>query len=224
VDFGAEVHIVLAEVVCDGFVFACGPGGVVIDGLADGSFFLMGGVDACGEFGEEFGSGSSDGLGADALAVSADGFPVAFVVVVGVPEAVYAVGVAGARVAFGGGAVEDAFEFGFDVFSGGCAAHGVSISSRRRVGKMLIQNLSKMKNADKFFGRNQAESLTFFHRISEVWDAMCVCKKRAESIAISGDFQKRLLPPDNDLARCMTNVKSINIFFHIAIIFFAANF
>ncbi|MDR1685696.1 MAG: hypothetical protein LBR82_04520, partial [Desulfovibrio sp.] len=89
------------------------------------------------------------------------------------------------------------------------------------------QNLSKMKNADKFFGRNQAESLTFFHRISEVWDAMCVCvcaRNVPKSLAYPGIFQKRLLPPDNDLARCMPNVKSRNIFFHIAIIFFAANF
>jgi hypothetical protein len=44
------------------------------------------------------------------------------------PEAVHAASFAGARVAFGGGAVEDAFEFGFDVFSGGCVAYGVSIS------------------------------------------------------------------------------------------------
>jgi hypothetical protein len=67
------------------------------------------------------------------------------------------------------------FRAGSHVFSGGCVAHGVSISIRRRVGKMLIQNLSKIENRDKFFGDNQAESLTFFHRISEMWDAMCVC-------------------------------------------------
>jgi hypothetical protein len=111
------------------------------------------------------------------LAVAADSFPVAFVVVVGVPEAVYAVGFAGAGVAFGGGTVEDAFKFGFDVFSGGCAAHRVSISIRRRVGKMLIQNLSKIENRDRFSGDNQAELLTFFQRISEVYDAMCVCAR-----------------------------------------------
>jgi hypothetical protein len=114
-------------------------------------------------------------LGADALAVAADSFPVAFVVVVGVPEAVYAVGFTGAGVAFGGGAVEDASKFGFYVFSGGCVAHGVSISIRRRVGKMLIQNLSKIENRDKFSGNNILESLTFFYRRSEVCDAMCVC-------------------------------------------------
>jgi hypothetical protein len=75
---------------------------------------------------------------------------VPFAVVVGEPEAVHAVSLAGAGISLCGDAIEDAFELSFDVFSACCIAHGRRIAIRRRAGNMLIQNLSKTKNRDIF--------------------------------------------------------------------------
>jgi hypothetical protein len=100
---------------------------------------------------------------------------VAFAFVVGEPEAVYAVSLAGAGIAFCGSAVEDAFKLCFVVFSACCVAHGVNIAIRRRGGNELIQNLSKTKKLDKNFGCNQVGLFTLFGGNREAWYAVCVC-------------------------------------------------
>jgi hypothetical protein len=114
-----------------------------------------------GDFGKEFGPGVSGELRADSLAVPADGFPVTFALVVGVPEAVHAVSFAGFGIALGGQAVKDAFKLGFDVFSAGCVAHESKVPASSGEGKMLIQNLSKTEILDKFLSYNIVVILSF---------------------------------------------------------------
>jgi hypothetical protein len=110
---------------------------------------------------------------------------VAFAFVVGEPEAVYAVSLAGAGIAFRGSAVEYAFKLCFVVFSACGVAHGGNIAIRRRAGNELIQNLSKTENLDKNFGRNQAGLFTLFAGNREVWYAVCVCKNQAGAVRLS---------------------------------------
>ncbi|MDR2050540.1 MAG: hypothetical protein LBQ63_02055, partial [Deltaproteobacteria bacterium] len=77
--------------------------------------------------------------------------------------------------------VEDAFELGFDVFSAGCVVHGSKIPARYREGKMLIQNLSKMKISDKFLSYNTVIILNF----SDKKGAGCD-RERARNVPSSG--------------------------------------
>ncbi|MDR1660099.1 MAG: hypothetical protein LBR94_07145 [Desulfovibrio sp.] len=129
-------------------IFAFGPGGVVIHGLSDRHLDVFYGVDSGGrEFGQEGGAGGSGRCGADAFAVSADCFPVAFAFVVSEPERIYLVGFSRFGIAFGGRAVKDALELVFYVFSTGCGAHGGNIRERRRIGNALSQNLAKMEKS-----------------------------------------------------------------------------
>jgi hypothetical protein len=169
--FVPQVRGVLAVMLVNVFAFAFAPGVVGVHGLPDGDLFAFHGAVACGgDFGEEFGSGVSGGLGAGALAVSADGFPVAFAQVVGVPEAVHAVGFAGFGIALGGQAEEDAFKLCFGVFSAGCVAHGSKVPARCGEGKMLIQNLSKTEISDKKLRDNYAIKFELSREASRMWD------------------------------------------------------
>jgi hypothetical protein len=139
VDFGLDMGAVLPVVLVNVFAFAFAPGVVGVNGLSHCYFVAFNRVYAGGgDFGQEFGSVVAGGLGANALAVSAYGFPVAFSLVVGEPDAVNAVGFAGAGIAFRGEAIEDAFEFGLDVFSVGFVAHVATLGGRWQEGKKLI--------------------------------------------------------------------------------------
>ena len=178
VNFVPQVGGILAVVLVDVFAFAVAPGEVGVYGLADGDFFAFEGIDAGqGELGEEFGSFGSGGLGADALAMSADGFPVPFAFVVGEPEAVDAVEFACLGIVLGGLSPVDALKLCFHVFSGSCITHGAIIMLVHKKGNELNQNLSKGKNPAKNFPFNYVIIRYIFSERLERWDG-----ERARSV------------------------------------------
>ena len=150
VNFGLEVSAVLAVVLVNVLPFAPAPSQIVVHDHADGHFVALDGIDAGGfKFGKEFCPLGSGRGRTDALAVSADSFPMAFAFGVRVPEAVDFIVLSGAGIALGGLTEEDALELGLCVFSFSCVAHMSNIEDITREGKMLIQNLSKMDFQDK---------------------------------------------------------------------------
>jgi hypothetical protein len=196
--FGPQVSGVLAVMLVNVFAFAFAPGVVGVHGLPDGDLFPFHGAVACGgDFREEFGSGVSGGLGADAPAVPAHGFPVAFALMVGVPEAVHAVGFAGFGIAFGGQAKEDAFKLGFGVFSAGYVAHGSKVPARCGEGKMLIQNLSKTEVSDKKLQYNYAIKFELSSEASRIWDGESKKRAKTKGFSLRSPCQgrKNIFPP-----------------------------
>ena len=123
---------------------------IEIHQVPDGDFIPLNGVDVSTlKLGKELGRSRTD-----ALAVSADGFPVPLTLVVCVPEAVDFVVLSGARIALGGLTEEDALELGLYVFSLSFAIHIIRLEDTTKEGKMLIQNLSKIDFQDKIFDDN----------------------------------------------------------------------
>lgn len=92
---------------------------------------------------EELVSGVSRIDGTVALAMSANGFPVALALRIGIPEGVDFIVVASLGIFLGGVAIEDAFELGFNIISCWLLAHGGDISTQMEIGNEIIQNLSK---------------------------------------------------------------------------------
>ena len=163
VDFGLEMGAVLAIMLVNVLSFASAPGKVGIDDFPYGDFIPFSAIDAgCLKLGKESCPLVSGCARAYAFTVSADGFPVAFAFVVGVPERVNEIGLARARIAFGGLAAENALELGFYVFSACCALHESRIASEIYFCKMLIQNLSKMDFRDKNFEDNLLNLLIIY--------------------------------------------------------------
>ena len=88
-NFGLEMGVVLTVMLVNVFPLASAPRKVSINDLPDGDFITFNGIDAGSlKFGKELCPLLSGRSRADALAVPADGFPVAFAIVVCVPEAV----------------------------------------------------------------------------------------------------------------------------------------
>ncbi len=81
--------------------------------------------------------------GTVALAVSANGFPVALALGIGIPEGVDFIVVASLGIFLGGVPVKDALELGFYIISCWLLAHGGDISTQMEIGNEIIQNLSK---------------------------------------------------------------------------------
>ncbi|MFQ8888550.1 MAG: hypothetical protein ACLR7Z_09670 [Bilophila wadsworthia] len=118
VGFGLGVGAILAVVLVNVLPFASAPGKVGVHYLPDGNFVALNGIDAGGiKLGKELCPLLSDRGRADALAVPANGFPVALTFMISVPEAVDFVVLSGSRIALGGLAEEDALELGLCVFS-----------------------------------------------------------------------------------------------------------
>ena len=160
-------------------------GGVVVHGLTNGNLVPLDGIYSRIKLCEEFGPLGPDFWRANALAVPADCFPVAFAFVVGVPKAVHAVSFAGAGITLGGHTVEDAFKLGFVVFSGGCAAHVAIIQDSPDKRKELIQNLSGTENFDEIMKNNYAELFNFYENPLGKWDAVYTCKSQAKTTGFS---------------------------------------
>ena len=117
-DFGLGVGAILAVVLVNVLPFASAPGKVGVHYLPDGNFVALNGIDAGGiKLGKELCPLLCDRGRADALAVPANGFPVALTFMISVPEAVDFVVLSGSRIALGGLAEEDALERGLCVFS-----------------------------------------------------------------------------------------------------------
>ena len=185
-NFGLEMGAVLAIMLVNIFSFASAPGKVGIDDLPDGDFIPFNGIDAGSlKLGEEFCPLFSGCGRANALAVATDGFPVAFAFVVGVPERVDEIGLACARIAFGGLSAENALELGFYVFSASCALHESRIASETYFCKMLIQNLSKMDFSDK----NLSDNLLLLWIIYYLVQAICD-RERDRVIPSSEDVER----------------------------------
>ena len=185
-NFGLEMGAVLAIMLVNIFSFASAPGKVGIDDLPDGDFIPFNGIDAGSlKLGEEFCPPFSGCGRANALAVPTDGFPVAFAFVVGVPERVDEIGLACARIAFGGLSAENALELGFYVFSASCALHESRIASETYFCKMLIQNLSKMDFSDK----NLSDNLLLLWIIYYLVQAICD-RERDRVIPSSEDVER----------------------------------
>ena len=117
-NFGLEMGAVLAVMLVNILSFASAPGKVGVHYLPDGNFVALNGIDAGGiKLGKELCPLLCDRGRADALAVPANGFPVALTFMISVPEAVDFVVLSGSRIALGGLAEEDALELGLCVFS-----------------------------------------------------------------------------------------------------------
>ena len=98
-NFGLEMGAVLAVMLVNVLSLASAPGKVGIDDLPDGDFIPFNGIDAGGlKLGKEFCPLFSGCGWAYAFTVSADGFPMAFAFVVGVPERIDEIGLACADV------------------------------------------------------------------------------------------------------------------------------
>ncbi|WP_370650263.1 hypothetical protein, partial [uncultured Desulfovibrio sp.] len=154
-NFGLEMGAVLAVMLVNVLSLASAPGKVSVNDLPNGDSIAFNGIDAGGlKLGKEFCPLFSGCGWAYAFTVSADGFPVAFAFVVGVPERIDEIGLACARITLGRLAAENALELGFYVFSASCALHEGRIASEIYFCKILIQNLSKMNFRDKNFEDN----------------------------------------------------------------------
>ena len=95
----------------------------------------------------------------NALAVSANSFPVAFTLDVLVTETVDTSRQAGSRITFGGLAVENALKLCFYVFSAGYVVHGNMITANYSNWKMIIHSLSKMYFSESFSNDNTFDLL-----------------------------------------------------------------
>ena len=171
VNLGLEVGAVLAIMLINVLAFASAPRKISVNDLSDGDFITFNGIDAGGlKLGKELCPLFSGRGRTDALAVPADGFPVAFAFVVSVPEGIDEIGLACAWITLGRLAEENALELGFDVFSASCALHEGRIASEIHFRKMLIQNLSKMDFRDKFFEDNLLNLLIIYLLLLAICD------------------------------------------------------
>ena len=154
VKFVLEVGVILAVVLVN-VLSSPAPFKIEIHQVPDGDFIPLNGVDASTlKLGKELCPLLPGRSRTDALAVSADGFPVPLTLMVCVPEAVDFVVLSGARIALGGLTEEDALELGLYVFSLSFAIHIIRLEDTTKEGKMLIQNLSKIDFQDKIFDDN----------------------------------------------------------------------
>lgn len=171
VNFGLEVGAVLTVMLVNVFPFASAPRKISVNDLPDGDFITFNGIDAGGlKLGKELCPLFSGRGRTDALAVPADGFPMAFAFVVSVPEGIDEIGLACAWITLGRLAAENALELGFDVFSASCALHEGRIASEIHFCKMLIQNLSKMDFRDKNFTDNLLNLLIIYILVLAICD------------------------------------------------------
>ena len=153
-NFVLEVGVILAVVLVN-VLSSPAPFKIEIHQVPDGDFIPLNGVDASTlKLGKELCPLLPGRSRTDALAVSADGFPVPLTLVVCVPEAVDFVVLSGARIALGGLTEKDALELGLYVFSFSFATHMSRLEDTTKEGKMLIQNLSKIDFQDKIFDDN----------------------------------------------------------------------
>ena len=143
-NFVLEMRRVLAIMLVNVFPLASAPGKIGINEVPCGHFFAFHGIDAGnGNFSKEFCPLFLYQGRTDALTVSADSFPMPLALGVLVAEAVNAIRQAGSWITFGGLAIEDALELGFDVFSAGYVAHEEIITANYSNWKMIIHLLSK---------------------------------------------------------------------------------
>lgn len=168
--------------------FASAPGKVGVHYLPDGNFVALNGIDAGGiKLGEEFCPLFSGCGRAYAFTVSADGFPVAFAIVVSVPERIDEIGLTCARITLGRFAAENALELSFYVFSASCALHESRIASEIYFCKILIQNLSKMDFRDKHLFDNYLNFIIIYLLILVICDResiriTSICKMQSTEI------------------------------------------
>ncbi len=171
VDFSLEVGAVLTVMLVNVFPFASAPCKVSVNNLPDGDFITFNGIDAGGlKLGKELCPFFSGRGRTDALAVPADGFPMAFAFVVSVPERIDKIRLACAWITLGRLAAENALELGFDVFSASCTLHEGRIASEIHFCKMLIQNLSKMDFRDKNLADNLLNLLIIYILVLAICD------------------------------------------------------
>lgn len=160
VNFVLEMRLVLAIMLADVLSFAFAPCKIGVHQVSDGDLFPFDGVDAGdGNLREEFCALFLNQSRTNALAVSANSFPVAFALDVLVTETVDTIRQAGSRITFGGLAVENALELCFYVFSGGYVVHGNMITANYSNWKMIIHSLSKMYFPEKFSNDNTFDLL-----------------------------------------------------------------
>ena len=159
-NFVLEMRRVLAIMLINVFPLASAPGKIGINEVPCGHFFALHRIDAGnGNFSKEFCPLFLYQGRTDALAVSADSFPVPFALGVLVAETVNAIRQAGSWITFGGLAIENALELGFDVFSAGYVAHGEIITTNCSNWKMIIHLLSKRHFVKTFSGYNMSDLL-----------------------------------------------------------------
>lgn len=176
-NFGLEMGAVLAVMLFNILPFASAPSKVSVNDLTDGDFITFNGIDAGSlKLGKELCSLISGCGRADALAVPADGLPVAFAIVVGIPERIDEIGLSCAWITLGRLAAENALELGFYVFSASCAFHESRIASEIYFCKMLIQNLSKMDFRDKNLEDNCLNLLIIYLSL------LAICNRERESV------------------------------------------
>ena len=182
-NFGLEMGAVLAVMLVNVLSLASAPGKVGIDDLPDGDFIPFNGIDAGGlKLGKEFCPLFSGCGWAYAFTVSADGFPMAFAFVVGVPERIDEIGLACARIALGRLAAENALELGFYVFSASCDLHESRIASEIYFCKMLIQNLSKINFQDKNLEDNLLNLIIIYLLLLAICDRERERERERESL------------------------------------------
>ena len=160
-NFILEMRRVLAIMLINVFPLASAPGKVGIHEVLCGHFFALHRSDAGnGNFRKEFGPLFLYQCRTDALAVSADSFPMAFALGVLVAETVNTIRQAGSWITFGGLAVENALELGFYVFSAGYVAHEETIPANYPNWKRIIHLLSKRHFPETFSSHNLLDLLT----------------------------------------------------------------
>lgn len=158
VNFVLEMRFVLAIMLADVLSFAFAPCKIGVHQVSDGDLFPFDGVDAGnGNLREELCALFLNQSRTDALAVSADGFPVAFALGVRKTKTVDTIRLAGSRVTFCGLAVENALELGLYVFSAGYVAHKEIITTNYSNWKMIIHSLSKRHFSENFSSNNMLD-------------------------------------------------------------------
>ena len=179
VNFVLEMRLVLAIMLADVLSFAFAPCKIGVHQVSDGDLFPFDGVDAGdGNLREEFCALFLNQSRTNALAVSANSFPVAFALDVLVTETVDTIRQAGSRITFGGLAVENALELCFYVFSGGYVVHGNMITANYSNWKMIIHSLSKMYFPEKFSNDNTFDLLIILAVI------LAICEGQRERVCV----------------------------------------
>ena len=160
VNFILEMRLILTIVLADGLSFAFAPFKVGVHQVSDGDFFPFDGGDASdGNLRKEFCALFLNQGRTDALAVSADSFPVAFALGVRETETVDTIQQTSSWITLGGLAVVNALELCFYVFSAGYVAHEEIITTNYSNWKMIIHSLSKMYFPENFSNDNTFDLL-----------------------------------------------------------------
>ena len=171
VNFILEMRLILTIVLADGLSFAFAPFKVGVHQVSDGDFFPLDGGDASdGNLRKEFCALFLNQGRTDALAVSADSFPVAFALGVRETETVDTIQQTSSWITLGGLAVVNALELCFYVFSAGYVAHEEIITTNYSNWKMIIRSLSKRYFSEIFLSNNIFDLLIILVSILAIYE------------------------------------------------------